>query len=562
VTAIGCVYSCRALQLQLSHEPIATEPGPGAATNGLKSMKQLSDCRVLVVDDVKTNVDILVEALKHDYKVSVALNGDMALQSVARLVPDLILLDIMMPGMDGYEVCRRLRQMPEMADVPIVFLSALDEAQNKARGFEVGANDYVTKPFETLEVQARVRALLKAKAYSDSVKEQLAADLRIAREIQMGMIPQDFSRLEKSFGVEFARVLEPAREVGGDLFGAFAAGSERLVLVMGDVSGKGIPASLFMVRTGTLVRMLARQIREPELILETLNNELAADNPSGMFVTLICAVFELSTGRVTLSNGGQTPPVLLRPGQPPRWTVPRLGTALGLEPGMQFERINLLLERGDTLAFYTDGVTEAMDPAGDCYGNSRLLSLLTRTASAAPPDLANRLLEDVRAFANGAPQSDDIAVLLMRVVDLPATRAVRAGLRLEFQATPEEVMRGVERLEAFCQQQAVPAPLIFGLKLALEEMASNIVNHAYHRDDRQKFEVVIEHLGDRVVVETRDRGPAFNPLAAPLPKVSLDSDDLASGGVGIFLAHHYLDDMVYERKGDQNVLRMTKLLTS
>ena len=162
-------------------------------------MKQLADCRLLLVDDAKPNLDILVEGLKGDHKLSLALNGEMALQIAARTPPDLVLLDIMMPGMDGYEVCRRLRQMPETAEVPIIFLSSLEDVQNKSRGFEAGANDYVTKPFNLLEVKARVRALLKAKVYSDAVKEQLAADLRIAREIQMGMIPQDFSALEKDF---------------------------------------------------------------------------------------------------------------------------------------------------------------------------------------------------------------------------------------------------------------------------------------------------------------------------------------------------------------------------
>ena len=157
-------------------------------------MKKLSDCRVLLVDDAKANLDILVEGLKADHKLSLALNGEMALQIAARTPPDLVLLDIVMPGLDGYEVCRRLRQMPETAEVPIMFLSSLEEVQNKTRGFEAGANDYLTKPFEMLEVKARVRSLLKAKAYSDAVKEQIASELRVAREIQMGMLPHDFTR--------------------------------------------------------------------------------------------------------------------------------------------------------------------------------------------------------------------------------------------------------------------------------------------------------------------------------------------------------------------------------
>src|SRR5258708_5365307 len=251
-------------------------------------MKNLADCRVLLVDDAKANLDILVEGLKSDHKLSLALNGEQALQTAARTPPDLVLLDIVMPGLDGYEVCRRLRQRPETAEVPIMFLSSLEEVQNKTRGFEAGANDYLTKPFDMVEVKARVRSLLKAKAYTDAVKEQIASELRVAREIQMGMLPHDFAELERIYPVSFGAVLEPAREVGGDLYGVCAADPERLVVFLGDVSGKGIPASLFMVRAISLARLLSREIVEPDQILARLNDEVTTDNPSGMFVTFLC----------------------------------------------------------------------------------------------------------------------------------------------------------------------------------------------------------------------------------------------------------------------------------
>ena len=378
-------------------------------------MKSLSDCRVLLVDDAKANLDILVEGLKADHKLSLALNGEMALQVAARTPPDLVLLDIVMPGLDGYEVCRRLRQLPETAEVPIMFLSSLEEVQNKTRGFEAGANDYLTKPFEMLEVKARVRSLLKAKAYSDAVKEQIASELRVAREIQMGMLPQDFTAFEQAYDVSFGAVLEPAREVGGDLYGVCAGGPDRLVIFLGDVSGKGIPASMFMVRAISLARLLAREIAEPERILARLNDELAADNPSGMFVTFLCAVFEPKSGQLTLANGGHCRPLILHDGQPPRWAVEKLGTALGFEPGLEFERTALTLQRGDSLVLYSDGVSEAFNPQDECYGNDRLLADATEFCNQSAPGISTSLLGKVRAFAAGAPQSDDIAIMALKV---------------------------------------------------------------------------------------------------------------------------------------------------
>jgi sigma-B regulation protein RsbU (phosphoserine phosphatase) len=378
-------------------------------------MKKLSDCRVLLVDDAKANLDILVEGLKADHKLSLALNGEMALQIAIRTPPDLVLLDIVMPGLDGYEVCRRLRQMPETAEVPIMFLSSLEEVQNKTLGFEAGANDYLTKPFEMLEVKARVRSLLKAKAYSDAVKEQMASELRVAREIQMGMLPHDFAAVEHDYGLSFGAVLEPAREVGGDLYGVCSAGPKRLVVFMGDVSGKGIPASMFMVRAISLAQLLSREVVEPERILSRLNDELAADNPSGMFVTFLCATFDSGSRRLSFANAGHCRPVLLPFGEPARWAVKDLGTALGFEPGLEFERTELSLHDGDALILYSDGVSEAFNGHEECYGNERLLVDAGALSGQSAAAMTSGLLGKVRAFVAGAPQSDDIAILSLKM---------------------------------------------------------------------------------------------------------------------------------------------------
>ncbi len=253
--------------------------------------------------------------------------------------------------------------MPETADVPIMFLSSLEEVQNKTRGFEAGANDYLTKPFEMLEVKARVRSLLKAKAYSDAVKEQLAADLRVAREIQMGMMPHDFSAVEKAYGVSFGAVLEPAREVGGDLYGVCAAGPERLMIFLGDVSGKGIPASMFMVRAVSLARLLAREIAEPKRILARLNDELSADNRVRHVRDVSLRGLRAGDAPPHAGQWRTLPSAAPARRGPPRWITKTTGhrTRLRQRTGVS-ERIELTLRDGDALIFYTDGVSEAFNP--------------------------------------------------------------------------------------------------------------------------------------------------------------------------------------------------------
>ena len=194
-----------------------------------------------------------------------------------------------------------------------------------------------------------------------------------------------------------------------------AAARDRLVIFLGDVSGKGIPASMFMVRAISLARLLARDIAEPEIILARLNDELAVDNPSCMFVTFICAVFDPASGNLTIANGGHCRPVLLRPGEAPAWAVKNLGTALGFEEGLDFERTEITLRPGDAIVFYTDGVSEAFNPEDECYGDDRLIADTALLAGQSAPLLTGELLKKVHAFANGAPQSDDIAILSLKI---------------------------------------------------------------------------------------------------------------------------------------------------
>ena len=377
-------------------------------------MKNLSDSRVLIVDDVKDNIDVLVNALRDEYKLSVALDGTAALRSIEKQLPDLVLLDIMMPGLDGYEVCRQLRDREATRELPVMFLSALEDVKDKAHGFEVGGNDYLTKPFELLEVKARVRSLLKAKAYADAVRDAMARDLRIAREIQMGILPADPAALTRGTGLDVHAVIEPAREVGGDLYEVLRVSDTRVVVALGDVSGKGIPAALFMAVAVTVLRTLARQIERPDEILRRLNDELVEQNPRGMFVTLQCLVFDTKERRVLCAGGGHHELAVLPPNGPPRLMCKSTGRPIGLMPANHIECETIALEPGETFVLYSDGVSEAMNARDDLYGEERLLATLAAHRDASLPDMLSHVLTDVRAFADGAKQSDDITMVAVR----------------------------------------------------------------------------------------------------------------------------------------------------
>lgn len=374
-------------------------------------MKELSDCRVLIVDDVKANVDVLVEALQTDHKLAVALNGESALKSIDKSPPDLVLLDIVMPGMDGYEVCRRLRANSKTQDIPVMFLSSLDEVKDKTQGFEAGGNDYLTKPFEVLEVKARVRSLLKAKAYSDAVKEKMAAELAVARDIQLGILPSNIAATVKGTHLVVYGKLVPAREVGGDLYEVLKLDDGRLLVAVGDVSGKGIPAALFMAVTTTLVRTMARQHRKPDEILLQVNDALVVQNPRGMFVTMLCMIIDPATGDVCCANAGHPPPVLIRPGAAPQLVLNSTAMVAGVMAGIEIGCESIRLNPGETLVLYTDGVTEAFDAQQQLFDESRLVACLEKAGALNAEEAGATVLEAVRRHAGDYPQSDDITVV-------------------------------------------------------------------------------------------------------------------------------------------------------
>ena len=377
-------------------------------------MKELSDCRILIVDDAQANVDVLVNALRNEYKLSVAIDGEGALRSIEKSPPDLVLLDIVMPGIDGYEVCRRLRAAPGTRALPIMFLSSLEDVKDKTRGFEAGANDYVTKPFEVLEVKARVRSLLEAKSYADAVREAAERDLRIAREIQMGILPADVPARVRGTGLDVHALLEPAQQVGGDLYEVLRLDDGRVMVAVGDVSGKGIPAALFMAVTMTLLRSMARQHAAPDEILRRVNDELLDQNPRQMFVTLQCLVFEPGGRRVSCASAGHHSAVLLSPGKPPRPVIRTSGRVVGVLPANPIEAESLELQPGETLVLFTDGVSEAFDPRQELFGEERLLAHLAEEPGGDAKETTLGVLAAVRRHAAGAKQSDDITVVSVR----------------------------------------------------------------------------------------------------------------------------------------------------
>ncbi len=248
-------------------------------------------------------------------------------------------------------------------------------------------------------------------------KELIEGELSVAREIQMSIVPKIFPAFPERPEFDVFAVLEPAKEVGGDLYDFFLLDDDHLCFTVGDVSGKGVPASLFMAVTKTLIKAKADIKLGPDEILYQVNNELCKDNDSGMFVTEFLGILTISSGDVVFSNGGHNVPYLLRSNGAVE-ALPKIpGMALGVMEDVGYVHANISLNTGDSLVLYTDGVTEAMNPAGELLDESRLENILRKSEHKTAQEEVRHILDSTRQFVNGASQSDDITILVIKYLE-------------------------------------------------------------------------------------------------------------------------------------------------
>jgi phosphoserine phosphatase RsbU/P len=335
---------------------------------------------------------------------------------------DLVLLDIMMPELDGYAVLERLRADKILDRLPVIMISAVTEIESVVRCIEIGATDYLPKPFNAVLLRARVGATLEKKRLRD--REQLWAkslerELEIGREIQQSFLPE---ALPEPAGWEIAATFQPARQVAGDFYDAFPlAGGSRIGLVVADVCDKGVGAALFMALFRSLLRAFSERAFAGDVagedgprLLSTVvstNDYIARTHGrSNMFATAFVAVLDPKTGSLVWVNAGHEAPVVSGPSRTPADRLPPTGPALGMMPDMAFSSRQTVLAPGETLFAYTDGVTDSKDRSGRFFSEERLLDLVSKGAPSAKA-LLDAVETAVAAHSAGAERSDDITML-------------------------------------------------------------------------------------------------------------------------------------------------------
>jgi sigma-B regulation protein RsbU (phosphoserine phosphatase) len=411
----------------------------------------------------------------------------------------------------------------------------------------------------------RLREHIEKIALVTAEKERIATELDVARQIQTSMLPYEFPPFAgKKNEFDLYALISPAREVGGDFYDFFFIDDERFAVIIADVSGKGIPAALFMAITKTLIKNSVQGGESPAKVLTAINRQLCSNNTADMFVTLWLGIFETSRGRLEYVNAGHNPPLVKTGGGDFRFLSgpPELFLA-GMDDTV-YHSNSVELEAGDILFLYTDGVTEAADGEENLYGKIRLKNFLDANGGLSVRELLPRLQDDIGFFTGGAEQSDDITMLALSFTrgggqKEPGENSPVRRLCLKADVAELDELQSFigKRLRAF----ACPEKTYKQVEVCVEEIFVNIANYAYSPGSGEvDVEVSSSFLGEevRVSIVFSDRGRPYNPLEHDDPDINLPFEEKPVGGLGILIVKRMMDSIQYRYEDGRNRLEISK----
>jgi serine phosphatase RsbU (regulator of sigma subunit) len=369
---------------------------------------------ILVVDDSPTNLQVLVRTLHGTgHRILVARDGRVALEILRRARPDLLLLDVMMPEMDGFEVCRLVKADPAMRQTAVIFLSALGEVADKVSGLQLGAVDYITKPIQAEEVLARVATHLTRQYLERELRQsrdRLEKELASAASMQRLILP---ARMPEHSRVEFSAFYQTSRHAGGDYYDIIDLRSDRFAVLVADVSGHGAPAAIVMAMIRAVFHTFPGQRDNPPAVLHYLNRHFEYLWDSSMFATAVYGVIDAARGTLRLSCAGHQPPLIVRAdGRVEEARVDAVMSLLWSDLG-EVPLVEQRLHPGDRVVFYTDGITDREAADGRMFDYDRLLAALQRIGPVAPRAIVDALVAEVDAFAGGHEACDDQTLLVV-----------------------------------------------------------------------------------------------------------------------------------------------------
>ena len=334
-----------------------------------------------------------------------------------------------------------------------------------------------------------------------------------------------------------------------------------LFFCVGDVSGKGIPASLVMAITSTLFRMTANSYDEPDIIMTKLNDTISDNNEANMFVTMFVGVLDLKSGKLTYCNAGHNPPILFSKENKSEYLSLKANLPLGIMKGMAYSKQDVLLQKNQALFIYTDGLTEAENQQQEQFGDVRTLEIVNQYADCEVKDMITNIQNDLARFTNGVGQSDDLTMLCVRLNSENENKEKTIYKELVIDNELSESTKLAPFIESISDELQWSSSLEMSLNLALEEALVNAIQYAYPQDIKGKIVLKAwwkEKGQSSVTFELIDGGIAFDPTKVKEADVSLGIDERPIGGLGIFLTRKIMDEMTYKRENEKNILIMVK----
>lgn len=381
-------------------------------------------------------------------------------------------------------------------------------------------------------------------------RERIGAELDVARNIQASMLPCIFPPFPQREEFTIFASMDPAKEVGGDFYDFFLVDDDHLALVMADVSGKGVPAAMFMVIAKTLLKNAAQTGASPKAVLEKVNDQLCENNDAEMFVTVWLGILEISTGKLVCANAGHEYPAIRRAGGEFQLFRDKHGFVLAGMEHARYREYELTLSGGDTLFVYTDGVAEATDSHNQLYGTDRMLSALNRSAGADCETLVHHLRADIDAFVGQAPQFDDITMLALEFKDLGEGRMKKIGVQPQ--------LSSLEQAAAFFEEVltggGAPERVVCQMKVVTDEVFSNIVFYS----GATAVTLGCEAGEGFARLRFSDNGRPYDPTQRPDPDTTRPLEERAEGGLGIYLVRKLTDGLSYYYSDGLNVLTLEK----
>ena len=552
----------------------------GSASGGLFPTNLDSPFEIFVVDDSKSILTFIRSILTREgYEVRSASSGREALDMLSKGAPDLFICDIMMPGMDGYELCSHLRENASTAHVPIIMLTAKDELKDKVRGLDVGADDYITKPFKPEELKARVRAQLRVKVLQDRLREnnsvlrdtrnqlqekvkeleeaneeivhhqrRIEEALNLAYKVQLELLPQAPPELP---GYDFRCRFIPAETIAGDFYDFIQLDENRIGIVIGDVAGKGLAAALVMVLTKTLLRTEASKLLPPGQVLENLNAQLRLHHNAPEAITLFYGILDVTENSLHFANAGHEFPLIVS--KSGGIEVKELGVGgpfLGIFPTVQYNEAKVYFDEGDRLMFFTDGVLHLsyrgkpirrIDNLRNIFRTNRELSLDT---------FVTKLFRSIDTGRGGKSfEKDDTTIVLL---DVKKPRSCDKLGELVIRNNVKNLSEAREFSQNILGATGLEKGRLFDLVYSVDEAILNGVLHAYDEGQEGLVRVQYSHPegADFLQVEVSDDGRGLNPAVLPEKKKVLEEDLLIAQGRGLVMIDSLVDDLTIGKNPD------------